>query len=74
MDAKAGPDDDQQAHQTVAALMKAAGLNPPADELERLAGLYPGLRAAADRFHRCDVGDEVPAAVFRAGWPEGAES
>ncbi len=46
--------------------MAAAGLSPPDDEVRRLAGLYPGLRASADRFHNVDGGDEVPAAVFRA--------
>jgi hypothetical protein len=52
--------------QTVRTLLTAAGLNPPADEIERLAGLYPALRRSLDRFHRIDAGDEVTAAVFRA--------
>lgn len=59
--------DDPQV--TVRALLAAAGVQPPEEEIERLAGLYPGLRAAVDRFHRVDAGDEVPAAVFRAEPP-----
>ncbi|MGF1599842.1 MAG: hypothetical protein ACFCVK_23505 [Acidimicrobiales bacterium] len=51
---------------TVRALLAAAGLTVPEPEVERLAGLYPGLRRGVDRFHGIDVGDEVPAAVFRA--------
>lgn len=50
----------------VQALLDAAGVAPPEDEVERLAGLYPGLRKAADRFHEVDTADEVTAAVFRA--------
>ena len=49
-----------------AALLAAAGLPVPDDEVERLAQLYPDLRASVDRFYAVDVGDEVPAAVFRA--------
>lgn len=56
-----------QAAETVRALLAAAGLSPPDDEVERLAGLYPGLRSTADRFHAIDAGDAVQAAVFRAG-------
>ncbi|MGH1492839.1 MAG: hypothetical protein ACRBK7_26165 [Acidimicrobiales bacterium] len=50
----------------VTALLSAAGVRPPDDEIERLARLYPGVRKTADRFHRVDVGDEVTAAVFKA--------
>ncbi len=50
----------------VRALLDGAGLAPPEDEVERLAGLYPGLRKTIERFHQVDVGDEVAAAVFRA--------
>lgn len=56
--------DDRQA---VATLLAAAGLSPPPEEVDRLAGLYPGLRRSLDRFHAVDAGDEVTAAVFRAG-------
>lgn len=52
--------------QTVRTLLAAAGLQPPDDEVERLARLYPGLRRSVDRFHEIDTGDEVTAAVFRA--------
>ena len=48
------------------ARLAAAGVDPPDEEVDRLAGLYPGLRRTIDRFHAIDVGDEVTAAVFRA--------
>lgn len=51
----------------VDALLRAAGLEVPAEETERLAALYPGLRRSVDRFYRVDAGDDVPAAVFEAG-------
>lgn len=57
--------------QTVKALLGAAGLAPPEDEVERLAGLYPALRKTLDRFHDVDAGDEVTAAVFRADLADG---
>ena len=60
------PDDGGQAQAQVAALLAAAGLDLPEDEIDRLAALYPGLRRSLDRFHAVDVGDEVTAAVFRA--------
>ncbi len=50
----------------VAGLLAGAGLDPPDDEVDRLAALYPGLRRSVDRFHAVDVGDGVTAAVFRA--------
>lgn len=53
--------------QLVAGLLQAAGLNPPPEEVDRLTELYPALRRSLDRFHAVDVGDEVAAAVFRAG-------
>lgn len=65
-------DDETEADwnvRTVWALLAAAGLSPPDDEVERLAGLYPGLRRTADRFHAIDAGDAVQAAVLRAGVP-----
>ena len=58
---------DDSVRERVAALLAAAGLDPPAAEVDRLAGLYPALRRSLDRFHRVDTGDEVTAAVFRAG-------
>jgi hypothetical protein len=57
---------DEHPVETVRVLLNAAGLNPPAAEVERLAKLYPGLRRSVDRFYDIEVGDEVPAAVFRA--------
>ena len=59
-------DDGDDALETVRALLAASGLHPPEDEVERLARLYPGLRRTVERFYGVDVGDEVPAAVFRA--------
>lgn len=52
---------------TVAALLAAAGLTVPDNEIERLAGLYPALRHSMDKLYRVDTGDEVQAAVFRSG-------
>jgi len=63
-------DDDDQVRAEVSALLRAAGVDPPASEVDRLAGLYPGLRRSLDRFHAVDVGDEVTAAVFRAAPPD----
>lgn len=61
------PDDERDAVRTqVAALLTAAGLEPPPAEVDRLAGLYPGLRRSIDRFHAVATGDDVTAAVFRA--------
>ncbi len=51
----------------VAALLSAAGLDPPADEIDRLADLHPGLRRSVERFHAVDAGDGSTAAIFRAG-------
>ncbi|MFT7598133.1 MAG: hypothetical protein ACI8TP_001054 [Acidimicrobiales bacterium] len=58
---------DDEALATVGVLLRAAGLDVPEEEVQRLAGLYPGLRRSADRFHQVEVGDEVPSAIFRAG-------
>ncbi len=52
---------------TVAVLLSEAGLDVPPEEVERLAGLYGGLRHSVNRFYEIDTGDEVAAAVFRAG-------
>ncbi len=55
------------AEQSVDVLLAAAGLDVPVEERQRLAQLYPALRKSADRFYTVDVGDEVPAAIYRAG-------
>lgn len=55
------------AEQSVDVLLAAAGLDVPVKERQRLAQLYPSLRKSADRFYTVDVGDEVPAAIYRAG-------
>ena len=52
---------------TVDVLLAAAGLDVPEEERQRLARLYAPLRRSADRFYTVEVGDEVPAAIFRAG-------
>lgn len=62
-DATDGADEDDT---TVRALLGAAGLDVPDDEVERLTKLYPGLRRSVDRYYRVPVGDEVMAAVYRA--------
>lgn len=59
-------DDEDGAETAVRVLLAEAGLAPPAEEVARLAQLYPGLRRTVDRFHEIDAGDEVPAAVYRA--------
>ncbi len=52
---------------TVEVLLAEAGLDQvPAEEIQRLAQLYPGLRRTADKFYEIETGDEVTAAVFRA--------
>lgn len=58
---------DQATVATVATLLTAAGLQVPDNEVERLAQLYPGLRRSMDRMYDVPTGDEVPAALFRAG-------
>lgn len=52
---------------TVATLLAAAGLQVPDNEVGRLAQLYPALRRSMDRMYEVATGDEVPAALFRAG-------
>ncbi len=59
--------DDDTTVATVATLLAAAGLEVPDNEVERLAQLYPGLRRSMDRMYDVPTGDEVPAALFRAG-------
>jgi len=60
-------DDTHEARRQVEVLLTAAGLAPPSEEIDRLADLYPGLRRSLDRYHAIETGDEVTAAVFRAG-------
>ena len=50
----------------VRALLGAAGLDVPDDEIDRLTKLYPSVRRSVDRYYRVPVGDEVTAAVYRA--------
>ena len=57
----------ESARITVGALLSAAGIDVPAEECDRLSQLYPALRRSADRFYSVEAGDEVPAAIYRAG-------
>ncbi len=59
-------DDDDQVRAEVSALLRAAGVDPPPAEVDRLAGVDGDVRRSLDRFRAVDVGDEVTAAVFRA--------
>ncbi len=58
--------DPEQVRVTVEHLLLAAGVDVPDTEVDRLAGLYPGLRGSVDKICAIDVGDEVQAAVFDA--------
>ncbi|MFT4597474.1 MAG: hypothetical protein ACI9TF_001723 [Paracrocinitomix sp.] len=59
--------DDAVEHEVIVrALLAAAGLDIPEDEVGRLAQMYPGLRRSVDRYYDVPVLDEVTAAVFRA--------
>lgn len=51
----------------VQALLNAAGLQPPQQEVERLAELYGPLRRQLTMIHSADVDDADPAEVFHAG-------
>ena len=50
----------------VRAALDAAGLRPPAEEVERLAELYGPIRKQLAMVHAADLGDADPAPVFRA--------
>lgn len=51
----------------VRALLDAAGLKPPPEEVDRLAELYGPIRRQLAMVHAADVGDVDPSNVFRAG-------
>ena len=51
----------------VQAMLDAAGLAPPASEIERLVQLYGPMRRQLAMLYAADVGDADPASVFRAG-------
>ena len=51
----------------VQAMLSAAGLRPPPEEVERLAELYGPIRKQLAMVHAADLGDADPATVFRAG-------
>jgi hypothetical protein len=51
----------------VRALLDAAGLRPPPEEVERLVELYGPIRRQLAMIHAADVGDADPSNVFRAG-------
>lgn len=51
-------DEDQAAAlRTVTALLAAHGVEPPADDLDALAGVLPSLQARMARIHAVDCGD-----------------
>ena len=51
------PNDDA----TVRALLKAAGIDPPEDEIEAMIRTYSGLRAAADGLYTEEAARYLPA-------------
>ena len=53
---------------TVRALLAAAGIAPPDDEIEAMIRAYAGLRAAADSLYR-----EEPARYLPAFFPTDAD-
>lgn len=50
----------------VRALLSAAGIEAPDADVHSLTRAYPRLRRTVDKMYAVDVGDEVPAALFRA--------
>ena len=50
---------------TVQAMLDAAGLDVPTEEVDRLAQLYKGVRRQLADIHAVDVGDADPVVVFR---------
>ncbi len=51
----------------VQALLDASGLQPPPEEVERLAELYGPIRRQLAMIHAADVGNVDPSNVFRSG-------
>jgi len=51
----------------VQSLLQAAGLQPPPEEVERLAELYGPIRRQLAMIYAADLGDVDPSNVFRAG-------
>ena len=51
----------------VESLLAAAGLQPPPEEVARLAQLYGPIRRQLAMIHAAPVGDVDRATVFRAG-------
>ncbi len=45
----------------VRALLAAAGITPPDDEIEAMIRSYPGLRAAADSLYTAEAARYLPA-------------
>jgi len=46
---------------TVRALLAAAGITPPEDEIEKMIQSYPGLRSAADSLYTEEAARYLPA-------------
>lgn len=51
----------------VVALLAAAGLSAPPEEIDRLTELYRSIRRQLAMVHAADVGQADPSNVFRAG-------
>jgi hypothetical protein len=64
-DPAASPADDAP-ERLVPALLAAAGLRPPPQEVERLTELYGGMQRQLAALWALDLDDEGPASVFRA--------
>jgi hypothetical protein len=48
-------------------VLDLAGIQPSDTEIEALIASFPTTRAGIERLWAVDLGDEAPAAVFRAG-------
>lgn len=51
----------------VNALLDAAGLKPPPEEVDRLGELYGPIRRQLALIYAADISSADPASVFRAG-------
>ncbi|MBW2427066.1 MAG: hypothetical protein JRG86_22690 [Deltaproteobacteria bacterium] len=52
---------EDDSEKTVRALLAAAGIRPPEDEIEKMVRAYPGLRAAADSMFTDEIARFLPA-------------
>lgn len=58
--------DGDEATTTVRAMLGAAGITVPPEDLGSLARVLPSIQRRIDRMYDIYVGDEVTAAVFSA--------